>query len=220
MTSETQTRETMARLARSLFERGFTVGSSGNISARVDDGLLITPTNSCLGFLDPARISKLDMSGKHVAGDAPSKEVFLHQAVYETRAGTGAVVHLHSTYATAVSCLADTDPDDCIPPLTPYVVMRVGRVKLLPYVKPGDPAMGDLIRTLKGEHAGILLANHGPVVAAKDLEAAVYAAEELEETAKLVMTLRGLPSRRLTDPQIDELVRTFDAPYKKIGAKP
>lgn len=210
--SEARIRETMARLARSLFERGFTVGSSGNISAAVDDGLLITPTNACLGFLDPGRITKLDRTGRHVAGDPPSKEVFLHQAFYETRPGTGAVVHLHSTYATALSCLADTDAEDCIPPLTPYVVMRVGRVKLLPYVRPGDPQMGAMIRALGGSHAAVLLANHGPVVAAKDLETAVYAAEELEETARLVLLLRGQRARLLDAGQIDELVRVFNAP--------
>lgn len=210
--SEARIRETMARLARSLFERGFTVGSSGNISAAVDDGLLITPTNACLGFLDPGRIAKLDRTGRHVAGDPPSKEVFLHQAFYETRPGTGAVVHLHSTYATALSCLADTDAEDCIPPLTPYVVMRVGRVKLLSYVRPGDPQMGAMIRALGGSHAAVLLANHGPVVAAKDLETAVYAAEELEETARLVLLLRGQRTRLLDAGQIDELVRVFNAP--------
>ncbi|HRK25105.1 MAG TPA: aldolase [Beijerinckiaceae bacterium] len=209
MSREADLRETMARLARSLFDRGFTVGSSGNISAAVEDGLLITPTNSCLGFLDPARIAKLDGDGRHVGGDKPSKEVFLHRAFYETRPATGAVVHLHSTHATALSCLADLDPDDCIPPLTPYVVMRVGTVKLLPYVRPGDPAMGDMIRALNGSHACVLLANHGPVVAAKDLESAVYASEELEETAKLVLTLRGQTVRMLTKDDVAELKRTF-----------
>ena len=209
MSYETLMRERMAELAKSLFDRGFTVGSSGNISARVEDGILMTPTNSCFGFLDPARISKLNAMGRHIAGDKPSKEVFLHQAFYDTRHETGAVVHLHSTYATAVSCLVDTDPEDCIPPLTPYVVMRVGKVKLLPYVRPGDPAMGEMIRALNGAHACVLLANHGPVVAAKDLESAVYAAEELEETARLVMMLRGQPTRRLTEEQIDELNRVF-----------
>ena len=209
MSSETATRERMAELAKSLFQRGFTVGSSGNISARVEDGILMTPTNSCFGFLDPARISKLDPAGRHIGGDKPSKEVFLHQAFYDTRPGTGAVVHLHSTYATAVSCLTDTDPEDCIPPLTPYVVMRVGKVKLLPYVRPGDPKMGEMIRALNGSHACVLLANHGPVVAAKDLDSAVFASEELEETAKLVMLMQGQYSRLLTKAQIEDLTRVF-----------
>ena len=144
--SESKLREDMARLSKSLYDRGFSVGSAGNISAAVPDGMLITPTNSCLGFLDPERISKLDRNGNHVAGDPPSKEIFLHRAFYETRARTGAVVHLHSTYATALSCLSDIDPQDCIPPITPYVVMRVGTVKMVPYVRPGDPKAGDLIR--------------------------------------------------------------------------
>ncbi|MFE0756994.1 3-oxo-tetronate 4-phosphate decarboxylase [Inquilinus sp. NPDC058860] len=207
--TETRLRDDIARLSRSLFERGFSVGSAGNISAAVDDGLLITPTNSCLGFLDPARISKLDRDGRHIFGDAPSKEIFLHRAFYKTRPETGAVVHLHSTFATALSCLADTDPEDCIPPLTPYVVMRVGKVRLVPYARPGDPRAGDLIRALEGRYAAVLLANHGPVVSARDLHAAVYAAEELEETAKLLVSLRGLPTRMLSVDQVNELTRVF-----------
>lgn len=209
VSAESDLREAMTRHARSLFERGFTVGSSGNISAALDDGLLITPTNSCLGALDPARISKLDRDGRHVGGDKPSKEVFLHQAFYDTRPGTGAVVHLHSTHATAVSCLVETDPEDCIPALTPYVVMRVGKVRLVPYARPGDPAMGGLIRALNGTCAAVLLANHGPVVAGKDLDSAVYAAEELEETARLTILLRGQRTRLLTPTQIAELDRDF-----------
>ena len=205
----------MVRLAKSLYDRGFSVGSAGNVSARLDDGLLMTPTNSCLGFLDPDRLSKLDLEGRHVGGDKPSKEVFLHRAFYETRPATGAVVHLHSTYATALSCLADIDPADCIPPLTPYVVMRVGAVPLVPYVRPGDARAGDLIRALDGRHAAVLLANHGPVVAGKDLASAVYAAEELEETAKLVLLLRGAPARLLTDAQVAELKEVFGESDRK-----
>jgi ribulose-5-phosphate 4-epimerase/fuculose-1-phosphate aldolase len=211
MTAETALRDDIARLSKSLFDRGFSVGSAGNISAAVDDGLLITPTNSCLGFLDPARITKLDRDGNHVSGDAPSKEIFLHRAFYETRPGTGAVVHLHSTFATALSCLPDTDPDDCIPPLTPYVVMRVGPVKLVAYVRPGDPAAGNLIRDLGGRFGAVLLANHGPVVTGKDIHSAVYAAEELEETAKLLVLLRGSATRLLNLEQVADLNRVFAA---------
>ncbi|MBY0299968.1 MAG: aldolase [Methylobacterium sp.] len=209
--TESRAREDLTRFAKSLFDRGYSVGSSGNISVAVEDGILITPTNSCLGFLDPARIAKLDRTGRHVGGDKPSKEIFLHQAFYDTRPGTGAVVHLHSTYATALSCLADTDPEDAIPPLTPYVVMRVGRVKLLPYVRPGDPRMGEMIRGLNGSHAAVLLANHGPAVSAGDLATAVFAAEELEETAKLVTLLRDRPTRHLDEAQVQELARVFGA---------
>jgi ribulose-5-phosphate 4-epimerase/fuculose-1-phosphate aldolase len=207
--SENRIREDIVRLSRSLYERGFSVGSAGNISAAVDDGILMTPTNSCLGFLDPGKISKVTRDGRHLSGDRPSKEIFLHKAFYETRPQTGAVVHLHSTYATALSCLTDIDPDDCIPPLTPYVVMRVGQVKLLEYVRPGDERAGDLIRALGGKYAAVLLANHGPVVTGKDISSAVYAAEELEETAKLLVMLRGLPTRMLSDENVAELKSVF-----------
>jgi ribulose-5-phosphate 4-epimerase/fuculose-1-phosphate aldolase len=207
--SEEDLRERLCRLARSLFERGFSVGSAGNISVRTEAGYLVTPTNSCLGFLEPERLSTLDGEWRHVSGDAPSKEVFLHRAFYETRQGTGAVVHLHSTCATAWSCLERLDGDDCLPAPTPYVVMRVGAVKLIPYARPGDPRLGDMIRALDGRHAAVLLANHGPVVAGATLEDAVYAAEELEETAKLLLLLHGHPTRMLTEDQIAELKRVF-----------
>lgn len=206
---ETIARNDLVRLSRSLYERGFSVGTAGNISVAIADGVLITPTNSCLGSLDPARISKLDRDGRHISGDKPSKEIFLHQAFYETRPQAGAVVHLHSTYATALSCLPDLDPRDCVPPLTPYVVMRVGRVPLLPYVRPGDPAMGTMIRELDGSSAAVLLANHGTVVTAGDLTSAVYAAEELEETAKLLVLLQARRPRMLTAAQIAELHAVF-----------
>jgi 3-dehydro-4-phosphotetronate decarboxylase len=209
MTDENKVRDEIARLSRSLFERGFSVGSAGNISAAVDDGILMTPTNSSLGFIDPGRISKVSRDGRHLSGDKPSKEIFLHNAFYETRPQTGAVVHLHSTYATALSCLTDVDPHDCIPPLTPYVVMRVGQVRLVPYVRPGDEKAGDLIRDLGGKYAAVLLANHGPVVTGKDITSAVYAAEELEETAKLLVLLRGAPVRLLSDANVAELKSVF-----------
>ena len=207
--NEQDLRQEMARLCASLFQRGYSVGTAGNVSARLPDGILMTPTNSTLGAIDPDRIAKVDMSGRHVAGDKPSKEVFLHQAFYETRPETGAVVHLHSTWSTALSCLADTDPDDAVPPITPYVVMRVGTVKMVPYVRPGDPAAAALIRDLEGRYAAVLLANHGPVVAGRDLFSAVCAAEELEETAKLLVALRGMKTRLLTGAQVDELKRVF-----------
>lgn len=211
---EAQARADLVALSASLFQRGYSVGSAGNISLRLSEGFLVTPTNSSLGALDPGRLSLLDAQWRHVAGDPPSKEVFLHRAFYETRPGTGAVVHLHSTYATALSCLADLDPADAIPPITPYVVMRVGRVPCVPYVRPGDPAMGDLIRALEGRHAAVLLANHGPVVCGADLRSAVFAAEELEETAKLVLLLRGQRVRHLDAAQIDELNLVFRAPIR------
>jgi ribulose-5-phosphate 4-epimerase/fuculose-1-phosphate aldolase len=207
---EAKAREAVCRFARSLFERGLTPGSSGNISLRLEDGgLLVTPTNASLGFLDPARLTRLDADGRLVSGDPPTKEMPLHAALYETRSKAGAVVHLHSTHAVAVTLLPDIDPVAVLPPLTAYSVMRCGRVALLPYFRPGDPAVADAIRGLAGRHAAVLLANHGPVVAGDTLEAAVFAVEELEETAKLHLLLRGLNPRVLTPAQVDDLVRVF-----------
>ena len=206
---ETALREQIVAFGRSLFDRGLTAGSSGNISVRLDDGWLLTPTNACLGRLDPARLSKLDWNGRHVSGDAPSKEAFLHRAMYEERAGAGAIVHLHSTHSAAVSCMCGLDHDDCIPPLTPYFVMKIGRLPLVPYHRPGDPALGAAIRGLARRHCAVLLANHGPVVSGASLDAAVYATEELEETAKLFLLLRNTPTSPLSPAQIDELRSVF-----------
>jgi ribulose-5-phosphate 4-epimerase/fuculose-1-phosphate aldolase len=202
-------RDEIVAVGRSLFDRGLTAGSSGNISVRLDDGWLLTPTNACLGRLDPARLSKLDWNGRHVSGDAPSKEAFLHRAMYQERVGAGAIVHLHSTHSAAVSCMCGMKHDDCIPPLTPYFVMKIGRLPLIPYHRPGDPALGEAIRGLAREHCAVLLANHGPVVSGTSLEAAVYAAEELEETAKLFLLLRGMPTSPLNTEQIGELKQAF-----------
>ncbi|QJQ99020.1 3-oxo-tetronate 4-phosphate decarboxylase [Halomonas sp. PGE1] len=203
-------REQIATLGKSLFDRGLTMGSSGNISVRLDDGgWLMTPTNACLGRLDPARISRLDRDGRLLDGDTPTKESFLHMAMYGERPQSAAIVHLHSTHSVAVSCLPEVDPCDCIPPLTAYYVMRVGRLPLVPYHVPGDPSLGDAVRGLAGRHSAVLLANHGPVVAGKSLEAAVYATEELEETARLYLLLRGQNPRCLTPEQVAELEARF-----------
>ena len=207
--NETQLREQMAMLASSLFDRGLTGGSSGNISARLDDGWLMSPTNASFGRLDPARIARLDADGNHIDGDSPTKETFLHMAMYSQRPQDGAIVHLHSTHAVAVSCLSDIDPTDCIPPLTPYFVMRIGRLPLVPYHMPGDKSLGDAVKKLAGKHSAVLLANHGPVVSGKSLEAAVYAIEELEETAKLFFLLRKEKTRTLTEQQIEALNQRF-----------
>ena len=207
--TETALREQIAAFGKSLYDRGLTFGSTGNISARLEDGWLMTPTNASLGRLDPARLSKLDDAGNLVSGDPPTKETFLHRAMYEERPGTGAVVHLHATHSVAVSCLADIDQDDVLPPLTAYYVMRIGRLPLVPYYAPGDMALADAVRALAGKHHAVLLANHGPVVAGKSLEAAVYATEELEETAKLHLLLRGEKTRPLTSEQVAALRDKF-----------
>jgi len=207
--SEATLRERICAVGRSLFERGLTAGSSGNLSARLDDGYLLTPTGSSLGALDPARLSKLDPEGRTIAGDPPSKEAFLHRALYVARPKAGAVVHLHSTHAAAVSCLDGLDPAECLPPLTPYFVMKIGRLPLVPYHRPGDPHLGEVVRGLAARSAAVLLANHGPVVSGASLDDAVNAAEELEETAKLFLLLRGQPVRALTPDQIRELAAVF-----------
>ena len=208
--SESRLREQICLFARSMFERGLTHGSSGNISAILDDGgLLMTPTDASLGFLDPARLSRFDAQGRFVDGDKPTKEAPLHKALYESRLGSGAVVHLHSTHAVALSMLPGLDPSSVLPPLTPYYVMRVGDTALIPYHRPGDPAVADAIRGLAGRYASVLLANHGPVVAGTSLAAAVNAMEELEETAKLHLLLRGLDPRTLSPSQVDDLSRAF-----------
>jgi 3-dehydro-4-phosphotetronate decarboxylase len=210
MSDETRLREEICRFGRSLFERGLTAGSSGNISVRLSEGgWLTTPTNSSLGFLDPARLSRLDADGRLVSGDEPTKELPLHAALYETRGDADAIVHLHSTHSVAVSMLPDVDSADALPPMTAYHVMRVGRTALIPYYRPGDPAVADAIRGLAGKYTSVLLANHGPVVAAKGLEAAVYATEELEETAKLRLLLHGMNPRLLSREQVRDLVTHF-----------
>jgi len=206
---ESTIREQMAEHGRSLFDRGLTFGSAGNLSARLADGFLITPTNVCLGRLDPARITKLDLRGNHVSGDKPSKEAFLHLAMYDERPSAGAVAHLHTTHSVAVSVIDGIDPTNPIPPITAYYVMRVGRLILLPYHPPGDLALAGAVREVAAKHHSILLANHGPVVAGADLDAAVYATEELEETAKLYLLLRGERIRVLSPEDVAELGKRF-----------
>lgn len=203
--NESKLREEICRLGASLFTRGLTFGSAGNISARLEDGWLMTPTNVSLGRLDPARLAKLDANGKLVSGEPPTKETFLHRAMYGERPQASAVVHLHSTYSVAVSALADVDAANVLPPITAYYVMRVGRLPLVAYYPPGDPALADAVQRLAGKHHAVLLANHGPVVAGSTLDAAANAIEELEETAKLFLLLRGSKVRLLTNEQVAAL---------------
>jgi ribulose-5-phosphate 4-epimerase/fuculose-1-phosphate aldolase len=208
---EHDVRADIVRWGRSLFERGLTSGSSGNISVKLADGFLATPTNSCLGFLEAGRLSKLDPDGGIVSGDPPTKELPLHLAFYHSRKNVGAVVHLHSTFATALSCLADVPAEDAIPPITPYVVMRAGRVPLVPYTRPGSDAVYPLIAARAGDHGAALLANHGPVATGASLAAAIYAIEEIEEAAKLVILTRHMNVRLLDAASIAELTAWFGA---------
>jgi 3-dehydro-4-phosphotetronate decarboxylase len=209
VSEESRLRDYVCRYGRSLFERGLTFGSSGNISVRLGDGWLTTPTNVTLADLDPARLSRLDSHGRHMDGDKPTKETFLHLGMYRVRPSAGAVVHLHSTHSVAVSLLEGIDPDDVIPPITAYYVMRVGKLPLIPYFRPGDPALGPAVEAVAGKHHAVLLANHGPVVAGSGLDAAVNAMEELEETAKLYLLLHGRQIRPLTPEQVMDLKAYF-----------
>ena len=205
--SETKTRDLMVELAASMYARRLTFGASGNLSVKVDGGWLMTPTGSSMGTLDPARLSLLDEAGNLVSGDPPTKESVLHMAVYGGRPKTGAVVHLHSTHSVAVSCLADIDCEDVLPPITAYYVMKVGKLPLLPYFAPGAPELADAVRVAAANHHAVLLANHGPVVSGKSLRDAVYATEELEETAKLFLLLRGSETRFLTPIEVAALCK-------------
>ena len=214
MISENALREQICTLAKSMFDRGLTAGSTGNISARTPDGgLLVTPTGTSFGRLDPARLSRFDAAGLHISGDKPTKEMPLHAAFYDTR-HCGAVVHLHCCHAVALSTLPEQDEDNFLPPITPYAIMQLGRVKLLPYFRPGDTAMGQAVRGLAGKRSAVMLANHGPVVAAHGLEAACNAIEELEATARLALLTRGQSPRLLTECQINDLVTTFEIAWE------
>jgi ribulose-5-phosphate 4-epimerase/fuculose-1-phosphate aldolase len=202
-------REWIALHGESLHQRGLVPGSSGNISVRLDDGYLVSPTNSCLGRLDPARIARLDADGNLLAGDPASKEAFLHTQMYAVRPNDTAVVHLHSTHAVAVSCMGGLDEDNVLPPYTSYYVMKIGRLPLVPWFRPGDPALAMAVREYAEQRHAMLLANHGPVVSGKDLDWAVNAIEELEETARLHLLLDGKSLRLLNAAQLAELNEHF-----------
>jgi ribulose-5-phosphate 4-epimerase/fuculose-1-phosphate aldolase len=206
---EVRLRERFVLLGRSLFERGFGVGTSGNLSGWADGFLLATPTNSCLGRLDAERISRLDGQGRHLDGDLPTKELPLHLAVYAARPQDRAVVHLHSTHATALSCLPDVDQDNALPPLTAYQAMRFGRLPVVPYFRPGEPDPSRVIGPYSARSRALLLANHGSLVSEATLDNAVAVAEEVEEACKLFLMLRGSPYRTLSGPQLDELAAVF-----------
>ena len=213
--TETDLRDQICMLAKSLFERGLTHGSTGNISARTDDGgLLVSPTGTSFGRLDPARLSRFDAGGRFLDGDPPTKEMPLHTAFYDTRSSAGAVVHLHSCHSVALSMLPGADADNFLPPLTPYGIMKLGKVTLLPFFLPGDPAMGAAVRGLAGKRSAVMLANHGPVVAGRDIEAACNAIEELEDTARLALMTRGLSPQALTEPQVQAVVAQFDVQWE------
>ncbi|WP_145547584.1 3-oxo-tetronate 4-phosphate decarboxylase [Yersinia intermedia] len=204
--NEQQAREEMVKLGASFFQRGYATGSAGNLSMKLADGtLLATPTGSCLGELYAERLSKVSLEGEWISGDKPSKEVSFHRAIYLNNPACEAVVHLHCLYLTALSCLQGLDSRNAIKPFTPYVVMRVGDVPVVPYYRPGDARLGEELAMLAPYYRAFLLANHGPVVVGKSLREAADNMEELEETARLIFTLGDRPVRYLTDDEIAEL---------------
>jgi 3-dehydro-4-phosphotetronate decarboxylase len=207
--TETQLRDALVERGKSLYDRGYAHGSSGNLSVRLTDGWLITPTGSSLGRLDPVRLAKIGLDGTPVAGDPPSKEAFLHLAMYAERPTARAIVHLHCTCAVAVSCLVHADPRNVLAPLTAYHVMRVGVLQLIPYHRPGDRALAEAVRRVAANHRAVLLANHGPVVAGKSLDDAVDSAEELEQTAELSLLLGDRRVNALTPAQVAEIEAIF-----------
>jgi ribulose-5-phosphate 4-epimerase/fuculose-1-phosphate aldolase len=214
MSEEARLREQICVLAKSMFDRGLTGGSTGNISARTSDGgLFVSPTGTSFGRLDPGRLSRFNAAGILIDGDKPTKEMPLHSAFYDTRSTAGAVVHLHSCHSVALSMMPDADHENFLPPMTPYGIMKLGRVKLLPFFLPGDPAMGEAVRGLAGKRSAVMLANHGPVVAGKDIEAACNAIEELEDTARLAMLTRGLNPRMLTQAEQQAVITRFDVEW-------
>lgn len=211
ISEQTRERDLICEVGKSLFDRGLTFGSTGNISVRLDDGtILMSPTNASLGAFDPERLSLVDDAGRHLSGDRPTKEAFLHTCMYCQRSSDRAVVHLHSTHSVALSLLRDLDPNDILPPLTAYYVMRIGRLPLVPYFPPGDEALAIAVKDLAGEHHAMLLANHGPVVSGPDLRSAQYATEELEETARIYLMMKDRDIRPLTAEQADALRKPSD----------
>jgi ribulose-5-phosphate 4-epimerase/fuculose-1-phosphate aldolase len=186
----------LCHLARSLFDRGLTPGRSGNLSARLaDNSVLVTPSGNSLRELMPSDLSRVSPDGVLVRGPEPSKETFLHLAIYRARPETHAVAHTHSTHATAISCMADRDPQDVLPSLTGYYAMRVGKLPLLPYHLPGNQALGPIAEAAARDHHALLLANHGPIAAGTDIEEAVDIIEEIEVAARLFFILDRHPVR-------------------------
>jgi ribulose-5-phosphate 4-epimerase/fuculose-1-phosphate aldolase len=217
--NESQAREEICRVGRSLFERGYVHATAGNISLRLDDGFLITPTDACLGFLDPARLARLDAQAQQLSGDRASKTMALHARIYSaaTRfdAQTRCVIHTHSTHAVALTL--QPGGDELLPALTPYFVMKVGHVPVIPYHRPGDPAAAARVAEVIGRYGergtpirAVMLARLGPNVWHDSPAAAMATLEELEETAKLLCQATP-PPVPLSEDQIQELRQTFGA---------
>ncbi|CAB3867215.1 3-oxo-tetronate 4-phosphate decarboxylase [Achromobacter dolens] len=212
MTPETRVREEICTVGASLYQRGYTVGAAGNISARLDDGWLITPTDVCLGRLDPAELAKVDLAGNWVSGAKPSKTLALHQGIYQADPAARGVVHTHSTHLVALTLAGVWREDEVLPPITPYQVMKVGRIPLIPYRRPGDPVAAAQVAALAAQVRGALFERLGPVVWERSVSHASYALEELEETARLWLMADPRPAP-LPEAAIEELRATFGARY-------
>jgi ribulose-5-phosphate 4-epimerase/fuculose-1-phosphate aldolase len=211
--NETRIREEICRIGRSLHARGYAHSSAGNISARLEDGFLITPTDACLGFLDPAALAKLDADGNQVSGERASKTIVLHRSIYAKAKDAHGIVHTHSANLVALSLLPDTDPAEILPPMTPYYIMKVGHVPLIPYRRPGAPEVADLVAAHIPRCRAVMLQSLGPVVWDGSVSKAAFALEELEETAKLHMMTRGLNPRRLSQAEVADLKAAFKLEY-------
>lgn len=210
MSAEARLREEICTVGASLYARGYTVGSAGNISARLDDGWLITPTDACLGRLDPAAIAKVGLDGDWVSGDKPSKTLALHRQVYDRNPGVGGVVHTHSTHLVALTLAGVWRPDDILPPITPYQVMKVGHIPLISYARPGAASVAEQVAQLANKVRGVMLERLGPVVWESSVSKASFALEELEETARLWLLTEPRPAP-LDAAALAELAETFGA---------
>lgn len=209
MLNEFEAKQKIVQYAASMFNRGLTSGASANMSVRIDQGWVITPTNTCFGFLDEARLAVVDHDGNLISGDKPSKEFLLHKVIYEKRPEDQCVIHLHSTYATALSCLPCDDIFNSVPTYTPYLTMRLGPIATIPYFSPGDGQLVDAVSDVAAKHPGVLMANHGPIVSAKSVEDALYGMEELEESCKIALLLRSENANKLTAQEIETLATRF-----------
>lgn len=210
MSVEARLREEICTVGASLYARGYTVGSAGNISARLEDGWLITPTDACLDRLDPAAIAKVALNGDWVSGDKPSKTLALHRQVYDRNPGVGGVVHTHSTHLVALTLAGVWRPDDILPPITPYQVMKVGHIPLIPYARPGAASVAEQVAQLANRVRGVMLERLGPVVWESSVSKASFALEELEETARLWLLTEPRPAP-LDAAALAELAETFGA---------
>jgi 3-dehydro-4-phosphotetronate decarboxylase len=218
MTStESRLREELCATGLSLYQRGYVHASAGNISLRLDDGYLITPTDACLGRLDPAQLARLDAQGVQTSGARASKTLALHRRIYEADASARCVIHTHSTHLVALTLQGVWSADDIVPPITPYFVMKVGHVPLVPYHRPGDPAAAAWVHhrlnvsVKEGKPLrAVMLERLGPVVWQQDLAQASAVLEELEETAKLWLLCRPQP-QALPESDIEALRQNFGA---------